>query len=345
MGNFLATPNTEKQTDGGEGNGLLFGLATMQGWRTGMEDAHVAEINPKGLPPGCSLFAVFDGHGGRLAADLAAEGILKELVATMKDDVFPGVQADDADPNKIGKAMRDAFMNLDQHIFKTFHSSYSSDHSGCTAITALITPTHIIVANSGDSRSVMAKNGRIVEMSYDHKPTNAGERKRIQDAGGMVRSNRVNGDLAVSRALGDFSYKARADLPAEQQQVSAEPEIIVQKIEKTEEFLVLACDGIWDVMTNDEICAFIRQLLSNGETDLRLIAEEVLDKCLSSGSRDNMSVVIIKFPGAKLGPGGGVAKIREDRARVEKLNQKTTGGSNRKDDGGLAAAQSALNLS
>jgi hypothetical protein len=58
-----------------------------------------------------------------------------------------------------------------------------------------------------------------------------------------VRSNRVNGDLAVSRALGDFSYKARADLPAEEQQVSAEPDIEVQMIDKTEEFLVLACDG------------------------------------------------------------------------------------------------------
>lgn len=93
----------------------------------------------------------------------------------------------------------------------------------------------------------------------------------------------MNGDLAVSRALGDFSYKARADLPAEQQQVSAEPDIEVQKIDKTEEFLVLACDGIWDVMSNDELCAYIRQLMNNGESDLKLIAEEILDNCLRAG--------------------------------------------------------------
>ncbi|CEG35312.1 protein phosphatase [Plasmopara halstedii] len=340
MGNFLTTPITEKDTDGGEGNGLFFGLATMQGWRTGMEDAHVAQINPEGLPQGCSLFAVFDGHGGRLAADLAAEGITKEFAAVMKSDIFPGGKAEGADPKKIGKAMRDAFMNLDQNIRKTFDENYASDQSGCTAITALVTPTHIIVANSGDSRSVMAKGGRTVEMSFDHKPINAEERKRIEQAGGLVRSNRVNGDLAVSRALGDFSYKARADLPAEKQQVSAEPEIQVQKIEKTEEFLVLACDGIWDVMSNDEICAYIRQLMNDGEMDLKLIAEEILDNCLRAGSRDNMSVVIVKFPGAKFGQGGGVSKIREERARLEMAEQNKSGDFVESNSVGVAGALS-----
>lgn len=338
MGNFLATPITEKDTEGGEGNSLSFGLATMQGWRTGMEDSHIALINPKGLPKGCSLFAVFDGHGGRLAADLAAERLTEHLEAVMKTDIFPGDKAEGADPEKIGKAMRDAFMNLDQNIRDTFEKSYGSDQSGCTAIVALVTPTHIIVANSGDSRSVMAKGGRTVEMSFDHKPINPGERTRIQNAGGLVRSNRVNGDLAVSRALGDFSYKARADLPAEQQQVSAEPDIEVQQIDATEEFLVLACDGIWDVMSNDEICAYIRQLMDNGESDLKLIAEEILDNCLRAGSRDNMSVVIVKFPGAKLGQGGGVAKIREERARLEKAQQESNG---EVDDNGVAGVLSA----
>ncbi|KAI9922536.1 hypothetical protein PsorP6_002398 [Peronosclerospora sorghi] len=318
MGNFLDKPVTVKDTASGQGNGLEFGLATMQGWRTGMEDAHVAELKPVGLPHGCSLFAVFDGHGGRQVADLAAERVTKQLANAMKTGVFPDDKAEGADPDKIGKAMREAFLSLDQNIRDTFEKNYVSNHSGCTAIAALITPTHIIVANSGDSRSIMAKDGRTVEMSFDHKPINAEERKRIQNAGGLVRGNRVNGDLAVSRALGDFSYKARFDLPAEKQQVSAEPDIEIQKIDKTEEFLVIACDGIWDVMTNDDLCANIRQLMSNGETDLRLIAEEILDSCLRAGSRDNMSIVIVKFPGARLGPGGGVAKLREERARLEK---------------------------
>jgi serine/threonine protein phosphatase PrpC len=186
MGNFLATPITEKDTESGNGNNLEYGLATMQGWRTGMEDAHVAQINPEGLPAGCSLFAVFDGHGGRLAADLASERLTEYLTKTMTADVFPGGKAEGADPAKIGRAMRDAFMALDQNIRDTFVKNYSQDQSGCTAIAAIVTPTHIIVANSGDSRSVMAKDGRTVEMSFDHKPINV--RTAVGDSAGKVQS-------------------------------------------------------------------------------------------------------------------------------------------------------------
>jgi serine/threonine protein phosphatase PrpC len=98
------------------------------------------------------------------------------------------------------------------------------DHSGCTAIGCLVTPDNIICANAGDSRSILIRSGLAVEMSEDHKPDNAGEKTRIFAAGGTVSAHRVNGDLAVSRALGDFVYKHRTDLRAEEQQVSAEPE-------------------------------------------------------------------------------------------------------------------------
>lgn len=87
----------------------------------------------------------------------------------------------------------------------------------------------------------------------------------------------------VSRALGDFTYKNRPDLPAKEQQVSAEPDITVHKLDGTEEFLILACDGIWDVMSNDGICEYVRKLMLDGETSLGLIAEEILDHCLHEG--------------------------------------------------------------
>jgi serine/threonine protein phosphatase PrpC len=104
----------------------------------------------------------------------------------------------------------------------------SEDRSGSTAITAFVTPTHIIVGNCGDSRSVLVRGNKAVAMSEDHKPTNASEEQRIVKAGGTVTMRRVNGDLAVSRALGDFLYKAQSDLPAVAQQVSAEPEIRIE---------------------------------------------------------------------------------------------------------------------
>jgi len=107
---------------------------------------------------------------------------------------------------------------------------------------------------------------------------------------------------------------------------------------------VIACDGVWDVMTNDELCAYVRKLLQNGEKDLGLVAEEILDFCLRAGrydgvllllaacapmtdryggnawlfSRDNMSVVLVKFPGAFVGEGEGVNGIREERKRQDK---------------------------
>jgi protein phosphatase 1B len=169
-----------------------------------------------------------------------------------------------------------------------------------------------------------------VEMSFDHKPYNAGEQARIEGAGGTVSMRRVNGDLAVSRALGDFTYKHSPHLPAEKQQVSPEPEIKAEprSLEK-DQFLVLACDGIWDVMTNDEVAEFVLAKVEDGEEaaesaaaapgppvvrtpacsppvcllgagveSLEVLAGELIDECLNKGSRDNMSVVLVAFPGA-----------------------------------------------
>jgi serine/threonine protein phosphatase PrpC len=106
----------------------------------------------------------------------------------------------------------------------------------------------LIVANVGDSRCILVKKSQnggppeAVEMSFDHKPYLDTEMRRITNAGGTVTMRRVNGDLAVSRALGDFVYKHRRDLKAEEQQVSAEPEIIARERSADDQFLVLACD-------------------------------------------------------------------------------------------------------
>ncbi|CAK4072368.1 unnamed protein product [Aphanomyces euteiches] len=308
MGNFLSSPITEKETHVGAGNAFQYGLSCMQGWRATMEDAHVARTN---LPvfEGSSLFAVFDGHGGKLVADESALHLVDELEKQ---------QGGGKDPKQIGETLSRSFLALDEKHRNLQSIVNGEDHSGCTAIAAVITDTHIIVSNSGDSRSVLASDGGVVPMSFDHKPNNLPERKRIENAGGSVRNNRVNGDLAVSRALGDFVYKQRGDLKAEEQQVSAEPEIVVHSRTKDDEFLILACDGIWDVMTNEEACDYVRSLFDKGETNLGLVCEEVLDHCLSLGSRDNMSIIVVKFAGAKIGRGDGVMGIRKAREAAEK---------------------------
>lgn len=162
--------------------------------------------------------AVFDGHGGGGAAIYAA----KNLVAVIENSTQWKQYLEEGKENYqlVGEALQQAFLQIDQDLKGS--QSRGSDTSGCTAVTAMITPEYIICANSGDSRCVLGSDGQARALSEDHKPYDEPERKRIEHAGGCVQWKRVDGDLAVSRAFGDFQYKNRADLPAQEQKV-AEP--------------------------------------------------------------------------------------------------------------------------
>jgi protein phosphatase 1G len=169
-------------------------------------------------------------------------------------------------------------------------------YSGTTAVTALITENQIIVANSGDSRCILSRGGQVVEMSHDHKPSNKEECARIYKAGGYVQNARVNGDLALSRAIGDTQHKCNKDLPPEEQAVTAYPDVKIVNRTPEDEFLVIACDGIWDVKSNEEVLAFVKNGLEQG-LSLNSIAESLLDSCLAKEptglGTDNMTVVIV----------------------------------------------------
>ncbi|WP_411023006.1 PP2C family serine/threonine-protein phosphatase, partial [Salmonella sp. s51228] len=155
----------------------------------------------------------------------------------------------------------------------------------------------IYCANAGDSRAILSSDGNVFELSYDHKPNNDIEMQRINKAGGYVEFNRVNGNLALSRALGDFTYKTNETILAEDQIVTANPDLIVKQLEPGDEFIVLACDGIWDCMTNQEVLEFVRKRLAKN-MEPYVICEELMDACLATEVRpggvgcDNMSVII-----------------------------------------------------
>jgi protein phosphatase 2C family protein 2/3 len=110
----------------------------------------------------------------------------------------------------------------------------------------------------GDSRSIASVRGRVQNLSYDHKPNNELESKRIIAAGGWVEFNRVNGNLALSRALGDFVFKKNESKRAEEQIVTAFPDVEIKELTNDHEFILLACDGIWDVLSNEEVLEFVR---------------------------------------------------------------------------------------
>lgn len=310
MGNFLDKPITEKETFSGniEGKKIQFAVSAMQGWRRDMEDAHITQNHFPGAPS-LSLFSVFDGHGGSLVANQSKQRLVDKLKG------MNGFTSSLSDPGKLGVFMQEAYLEMDDDLRDMPEVKGGEDKSGCTALSVLITDKHIICANAGDSRSVMGTSGRTVELSYDHKPTNRPEKDRIEKANGTVTNKRVNGDLAVSRALGDFEYKKESQLPAREQQVSGEPDIKFVERAAGDEFVILACDGIWDVMSSEDANNFVRTLMSEGEKDLSLICEEMLDECLLRNSRDNMSVILIVFEeGVTYGVGEGVKGRRGKRA-------------------------------
>lgn len=134
----------------------------------------------------------------------------------------------------------------------------------------MITPTHYICANAGDSRSVLARdsskavNLETVALSEDHKPDCIDEKRRIEAAGGFVEDNRVNGSLNLSRSMGDFTYKQKTDKPYDQQMVIVVPEIMkVERQPGKDKFLILACDGIWDCLTSEQTVENMRKRLAN----------------------------------------------------------------------------------
>lgn len=168
----------------------------------------------------------------------------------------------------------------------------------------MITKSEIICANAGDSRAVLGKKGKVKDLSVDHKPDTPSERNRIERAGGFVEESRVNGMLALSRALGDFEYKQNAILKPQDQIVTAFPDISVEKLTNECDFIVCACDGIWDCLSSQETVDWVQERLKKkkGKENLSVLVEEMLDSILASDvatsggiGTDNMSCIVIEF--------------------------------------------------
>jgi len=176
-----------------------------------------------------------------------------------------------------------------------------AEHAGCTACAVLITKTEIYIANAGDSRCVLSKNGIAINMSEDHKPELESEKSRVEKAGGYVEDNRVNGVLNLSRSLGDLEYKRNKKLKPEEQMVTAVPEVKVEKISNECDFLLLACDGIWDCLSSQEAVNFI---ISKREAQPKIskAIEDMMDYILPNDINeknglgcDNMTCIAIFF--------------------------------------------------
>lgn len=129
------------------------------------------------------------------------------------------------------------------------------DAVGCTANVVYINRStkKIYVANAGDSRCVMSKGGKAVEMSIDHKPNDEKEKQRIEAAGSEVNADgRVDGNLNLSRSLGDLKSKHRPHLKPEEQAITGNPDTYVFDLTDDIDFILMGCDGVWEKNDNEK---------------------------------------------------------------------------------------------
>ena len=306
MGNQLLTPVTDKVTSTFRANDIIAGISEMQGFRNSMEDTHIATTIPSA--PDHTLFAVFDGHCGDAAAKFAEKHFVDVLSQSAEWLTYLATKS----PVHLTDALTNCFIRVDTDM----RNDPTIFDSGCTAVVVIVTPVLIVCANAGDSRAVMSQFAmrHPIALSHDHKPENPDEMARITTNGGYVQNGRVNGNLAVSRGFGDFELKPEKPL------VSCLPEFEVHiRNHDQDELIIVACDGLWDVFSNEGAIYEARDILAEGETEMSLVAEEMLDQALNKGSNDNISAIVVKLSSSFIGlrGGGGVAARRHLRLQMQ----------------------------
>lgn len=292
MGQILSNPVIDKEQGDGRDGLSAYGLCAMQGWRMSMEDSHIVDLNigKDKSHDQIACYCIFDGHGGSTVAQFCGEHFSRIL---RSQEEFK------REKPCFSKALVEAFIAADEELLQD--PVLANDHSGCTATTLLISKKQnlLVCANSGDSRTVLSCGKWAKVMSFDHKPTLRSEHSRIVAADGFVEMDRVNGNLALSRAIGDFEFKSNMSLPPHEQIVTCVPEILEHTLNyENDEFVVLACDGIWDCLSSQECVDLVHYGIQK-EMSLAAISSRIIDVCCSPTTEgtgigcDNMSIIIV----------------------------------------------------
>ncbi|KAM0959655.1 hypothetical protein ACFX13_025403 [Malus domestica] len=266
------------------------------------------------------FFGIYDGHGGPQVANYCSERLhlaLAEELGGIKDDSGDGIMVE-TQQVQWEKAFTNCFQRVDDEIggkvsrgiiesnadaSEASFEPVAPETVGSTAVVALVSSSHIIVANCGDSRAVLCRGKQAMPLSVDHKPNREDEYERIEASGGKViqwNGHRVFGVLAMSRSIGDRYLKPW---------IIPEPEVTVVPRARDDECLILASDGLWDVITNEEACEVARRriLLWHKKNGVTPVAERgkgvdpaageaaayLSTLALQKGSKDNISVVVV----------------------------------------------------
>ncbi|GAB5591732.1 mgpp2cl-1 [Umbelopsis nana] len=239
--------------------------------RRTMEDAHAC-IPDFGNIERQGFFGIYDGHAGKATAEWCGENLHKTFLSCLNDNLNAPVS----------DVLNIAFLKADRQL-----NEKEGQHSGCTAVVAYVEAKKqsskriLYTANVGDARAVLCRNGQAVRLSYDHKGSDANEAKRIIDLGGFMMNNRVNGVLAVTRSLGDHTMK---------EFVVGNPYTTETELTEDDSFIILACDGLWDVCNDNDAVDLIKEVLDPQEA-----SQKLLDHALANFSTDNLTIMVIRL--------------------------------------------------
>lgn len=260
---------------------LTFFSHEEQGMRSSMEDAIVSCVplkTDKREHGRYALFGVMDGHGGPVMSKFGARR-LPDLLSNYLDENMP-----------IRPALYQAIVKMDEEWLEAQNNSPTPDESGSTVCVVSIDTNEykVFCANLGDSRAVLCRDDTAVPLSFDQKPSNPRELSFICHNGGFVTGGRINGSIAVARAAGDMYFKEEG-----YRFMDNRPDIVEVELQPKDRFILCACDGLFDVMTNDEVVAFVltKKHAGNSMDEIpKLLISHAINEL---GSTDNVSACIV----------------------------------------------------
>nr|CCA26722.1 protein phosphatase 1E putative [Albugo laibachii Nc14] len=322
----MTTTDAFSYTDGNE----AYGVTSLLGVRNNMEDlcCCIPDLNAHFALEYCqkqAIYALFDGHAGVQAAQFANDRLAAYICA--HHDFYSNTR----------RAFDECFRRVDKEFLA--QAAIEKWSAGTTVALVFIRGNKLLTANIGDSRAVVCLGEDALDVIEEQTPGRKDERDRIEQQGGWVKEERelhisklhsmdlsdprikekaerivrwvhiyrVNGELAVSRAIGDLEYKGRAlseyafwafpeghDRVFHGDLVIPVPEFKEIEITSDVAFLILACDGLWDTITSQEAVRHVRERLQKGET-AEIASRSLANLAIRSGSSDNVSVIVVRF--------------------------------------------------
>ncbi|KAG9444399.1 hypothetical protein H6P81_015739 [Aristolochia fimbriata] len=246
-------------------------LASRRGRKRVMEDGYGVITNISGDSKQ-AFFGVYDGHGGRAAVDHVVDKLGNNILRALEEE-----QPNGNKEQTIRRAVREGYLTTDKEFLAQGVSS------GACAATVLIKDGELVVSNVGDCRVVLSRKRVAHALTSDHRPDREDERVRIENSGGYVNNQngvwRVHGTLAISRAIGDSHMK---------DWIISEPEVSTVGLDSDCEFLIVASDGLWDKVGNQEAVDVVLRHKYSVESCKKLV-----DMACSRGNKDDTTVMVV----------------------------------------------------